>query len=55
MAAYVFFLVFPLLLSFHLSFNNVLYKAVRKQGVTNSVNLSFFYRKWDIPLLFDSM
>jgi len=49
-AAYVFFLVFPLLLSFYLSFNNVFYNAVRTQGVTNPVTLPPY-----IVLLFHCM
>jgi hypothetical protein len=40
--AYVCFLVFPSFLFFPLSFNNVFYKSISKQDVTNAVNLPSF-------------
>ena len=49
-ATYVFFLVFPSLLSsFYISFNGVFYKAVSTQDVTNVVSLLFIVLGYSYP------
>jgi hypothetical protein len=49
-AAYVFFFVFPSLLSFlHLPFNNVFSKSVPTQDMKNPVSLPSVYSMQDIP------
>jgi hypothetical protein len=50
-AAYVFFLFFPSLISF----NNMFYYAVPPQDVTNPVILPSVYCVWNIPFLLDAV